>query len=217
MSAETGSQTQPVATPAARSFGPGMRWIVFAGIALAVVALDQLAKLIVTANLDPGQAVEIVGDYLRIVFGQNSGALFGLFQDNALVFGIVSLAVIALIVGYHARSTRSAYLTITLGLLLGGALGNMLDRLRLGYVVDFVDAGIGATRFYTFNVADSAISLSILLLFVAALRPSLIEGSPSPATTPQPRPQRPSGPQAEGEEDPWDEDVAAGPGPGAAG
>ncbi|HEY7968787.1 MAG TPA: signal peptidase II [Candidatus Limnocylindrales bacterium] len=219
MSAETSSRTPPVAKPATRSFGPGMRWIVFAGIAFAVVALDQLAKLIVTANLDPGQAVEIVGDYLRIVFGQNSGALFGLFQDNALVFGIVSLAVIALIVGYHARSTRSAYLTITLGLLLGGALGNMVDRLRLGYVVDFVDAGIGATRFYTFNVADSAISLSILLLFIAALRPSLIEGAapPSPATTPQPRPQRSSGPLVEGEEDPWDEDVAAGPGPGAAG
>ena len=215
MSAETTSQTPPVAAPTTRSFGPGMRWIVFAGIALAIVALDQLAKLIVTANLDPGQAVQIVGDYLRIVFGQNSGALFGLFQDNALMFGIVSLAVIALIVGYHARATSSAYLTVTLGLLLGGAIGNMVDRLRLGYVVDFVDAGIGTTRFYTFNIADSAISLSILLLFIAALRPSLIEGSPSPTTGP--RPQRPSGPLAEDEEDPWDEDVDAGPGPGAAG
>jgi signal peptidase II len=219
VSAETRSQTPPVAAPAARSFGPGMRWIVFAAIALAVVALDQLAKQIVTANLDAGQAVEIVGNYLRIVFGQNSGALFGLFKDNALVFGIVSLAVIALIVGYHARSTRSAYLTITLGLLLGGAIGNMVDRLRLGYVVDFVDAGIGATRFYTFNIADSAISLSILLLFIAALRPSLIEGASSPGSTPQSRPQRPSGQLAEGEEDPWDEvaDPGADPDHGAAG
>jgi hypothetical protein len=64
---------------------------------------------------------------------------------------------------------------VTLGLLLGGAIGNMLDRLRLGYVVDFVDAGLGATRFYTFNVADSAISVAILLLLVAAFRPSLVE------------------------------------------
>ena len=95
----------------------------------------------------------------------------------------------------------------------------MVDRLRLGYVVDFVDAGIGATRFYTFNIADSAISLSILLLFIAALRPSLIEGAPSPGSTPQPRPQRPSGPLAEGEEDPWDEvaDAGADPDHGAAG
>jgi signal peptidase II len=199
-----------------------MRWIVFAGIAIAVVALDQLAKLIVTANLDPGQAVEIVGNYLRIVFGQNSGALFGLFQDNALVFGIVSVAVIALIVAYHARATSSAYLTITLALLLGGAIGNMVDRLRLGYVVDFFDAGIGTTRFYTFNVADSAISLSILLLFIAALRPSLIEGAAA-GPRPQSRAERPSAPLAEGDEDPWDEDVDpdatvdTGPGPGVAG
>jgi hypothetical protein len=75
---------------------------------------------------------------------------------------------------------------VTLGFLLGGAIGNMIDRLRLGYVVDFVDVGIGPTRFYTFNVADSAISLAILLLFVAALRPSVLDGGGrtggSPAT-----------------------------------
>jgi hypothetical protein len=78
---------------------------------------------------------------------------------------------------------------VTLGLLLGGAIGNMIDRLRLGYVVDFVDVGLGPTRFYTFNVADSAISLAILLLFVAALRPVLVEGSQArEASAPAPAP-----------------------------
>jgi signal peptidase II len=121
------------------------------------------------------------------VFGQNTGALFGLFKDNAVMFGIVSIVVIGLIVAYHGRSAASLYLTITLGLLLGGAIGNMLDRLRLGYVVDFVDVGLGTLRFYTFNVADSAISLSILLLLVAAIRPSLVDGrrpDPAPAALP---------------------------------
>jgi signal peptidase II len=99
-----------------------------------------------------------------------------MFQDNAAMFGAVSLVVIGLIVVYHARSAVSPYLSVTLGLLLGGAIGNMLDRIRLGYVVDFVDVGIGSTRFYTFNVADSAISVAILLLFIAAIRPSLVEG-----------------------------------------
>jgi signal peptidase II len=210
MSASMSTDSPVPVRAAARAFGPGMRWVVFAGLALGVVAVDQLAKAIVTANLDPGQSIQIIGDYLRIVFGQNSGALFGLFQDNALMFGLVSLIVIGLIVAYHARAASSAYLTVTLGLLLGGAIGNMIDRLRLGYVVDFVDAGIGTTRFYTFNVADSAISLAILLLFLAALRPSLIEGS-APATPPaatRPRPDRPSGPLADGAEDPWDEDEA---------
>ncbi len=139
------------------------RWAVFAVLGLAVVVADQAAKALVTRSLAPGQSVDVVGDLVRIVFGQNSGALFGLFKDNAAMFGVVSIVVIGLIVAYHARSAASLYLTVTLGLLLGGAIGNMVDRLRLGYVVDFVDVGIGPTRFYTFNVADSAISLAILL------------------------------------------------------
>jgi signal peptidase II len=158
------------------------RWPLFVALAATVVAADQLAKALVTARLAPGQSVDVIGDLVRLVFGQNTGALFGLFKDNAVMFGIVSIVVIGLIVAYHGRSAPSLYLTITLGLLLGGAIGNMLDRLRLGYVVDFVDVGLGTLRFYTFNVADSAISLSILLLLVAAIRPSLVDGRrPDPA------------------------------------
>ena len=66
----------------------------------------------------------------------------------------------ALIIWFHHASGRNTLLSVALGLLLGGALGNMIDRFRLGYVVDFVDVGIGDLRFYTFNVADSAISLA---------------------------------------------------------
>ena len=159
------------------------RWGLFLALALAVVVVDQVAKTVVTARLAPGQSVDVIGDLVRVVFGQNSGALFGLFKANAAMFGVVSLIVVGLIVTYHARSAASLYATVTLGLLLGGAIGNMVDRLRLGFVVDFVDVGVGSTRFYTFNIADSAISLAILLLFVAALQPSLIDGrSASPAT-----------------------------------
>jgi signal peptidase II len=160
------------------------RWPLFVALAATVVVADQLAKAVVTSRLAPGQSVDVIGDLVRIVFGQNTGALFGLFKDNAAMFGLVSIIVIGLIVAYHWRSAPSLYLTVTLGLLLGGAIGNMVDRLRLGYVVDFVDAGLGSVRFYTFNVADSAISLAILLLFVAALRPSLIEGRRSGAVAP---------------------------------
>jgi signal peptidase II len=150
-------------------------WLLFFGLAIAIVIVDQATKAAVTSALRPGESRPIVDDLLRIVFSQNSGALFGLFKDNAVVFGVVSLAVIALIIGYHSRTGGSTYMTVTLGLLLGGAVGNMLDRLRLGYVVDFVDGGIGSFRWYTFNVADAAISVAILLLFLTAIRPSLAE------------------------------------------
>jgi signal peptidase II len=187
------------------------RWTLFAALAVAVVVADQIAKAIVTSSLRPGESVDVVGDLVRIVFGQNSGALFGLFKDNALMFGIVSLVVVGLIVAYHARAIGTTYLTVTLGLLLGGAIGNMVDRLRLGYVVDFVDVGIGTTRFYTFNVADSAISLAILLLFVAALRPALVDGNAATPSTSAGRPGPGRGrDRAEDDEiDAWDDEPPA--------
>jgi len=87
------------------------------------------------------------------------------------------LAVIGLIVWYHGHSGRSLTLSVALGLLLGGAIGNLSDRLRHGFVLDFVDAGVGGLRWYTFNVADAAISGALLLLVLIALRPSLVGGS----------------------------------------
>jgi len=153
-------------------------WPIFLGLAAAVVVADQLTKAWIAATLAPGASMSIIGDNLRLVNSQNNGALFGMFRDNAALFGLISIAVVGLIVAYHARTGRSPYLSVALGLLLGGALGNMTDRLRLGYVVDFVDAGLGNLRWYTFNVADAAISCAIVMLLLLALRPSL--GDPQP-------------------------------------
>jgi signal peptidase II len=151
----------------------GADWIVFLGTAAIVVVLDQLSKAWLVAHVAPGGVLNVAGDLVRLIFSQNSGALFGMFRDNAVLFGIVSLGVIGLIVLYHGRAGRSPYLSISLGLLLGGALGNMTDRLRLGYVVDFVDIGVGNVRWYTFNVADAAVSVAIVMLVAAAFVPAL--------------------------------------------
>ncbi|HTS15202.1 MAG TPA: signal peptidase II, partial [Candidatus Sulfotelmatobacter sp.] len=89
--------------------------------------------------------------------------------------------VIALIVWFQARTaaTGPLLMTLTLGLLLGGAIGNLLDRLRYGYVIDFVDTGLGANRFFTFNVADSAISLAIAGLLLMTLLGDRLDGRTS--------------------------------------
>lgn len=158
----------------------GAQWGVFLGLAATIVVLDQLAKAWLVANVAPGEVRSVVGDSVRFVYHQNSGALFGLFRDQAILFGLISIVVIGLIVAYHARSGRSRYMSIALGFLLGGAIGNMIDRLRLGYVVDFVDIGIGDLRFYTFNIADSGISASIVLLVAVAVVPGvarLVDGA----------------------------------------
>jgi signal peptidase II len=162
-----------VGSAAGRVTNTGARWGTFLGIATAVVVLDQLAKAWLVANVAQGEVREIFGDSLRLVYHQNSGALFGLFRDQAVLFGLISIGVIGLIVAYHARSGRTLYLSVALGFLLGGAIGNLIDRFRLGYVVDFVDIGIGDLRFYTFNVADSAVSTAIVLLVAVAVVPGL--------------------------------------------
>lgn len=148
------------------------RWPIFVGLAAVIVVVDQLSKAWLVSFLDPGERTRVVGDVLRLVHSKNSGALFGLFKDQALLFGLVSIGVIGLIVWFHRSSGRNTLLSVALGLLLGGAIGNMIDRFRLGYVIDWVDAGIGDLRFYTFNVADSAISVSILLLILTAFVPA---------------------------------------------
>jgi signal peptidase II len=146
-----------------------VRWAVFFGLAALVLIADQLSKQWVVATFPT--PTEIVGDLLRIVIVQNTGGIFGLFGESALLLAAASIVVIGLIIMYHAREGIRHHwlLTVALGLLLGGALGNLTDRLRLGYVVDFVDMGIADFRWYTFNVADAAISTSIVLLIGIAL------------------------------------------------
>jgi signal peptidase II len=148
-------------------------WVTFLGLAALIIVADQLTKAWLVSFLAPGQAVAVLGDWVRLVHSQNSGGLFGLLRGQALPFGLVSLVVVGLIVLYHAKAVPNRYVSITLGLLLGGAVGNLIDRIRIGYVVDFVDAGIGDLRWYTFNVADAAISFAILLLLAASLWPAL--------------------------------------------
>ena len=148
------------------------RWPLFLALAASVFVVDQLTKAVLVSLIHAeGQRLTVVDDLIRVVNSHNSGALFGLFKDSALLFGLVSLGVVALIAWYHGSFGRNTLLSIALGLLLGGALGNMLDRLRLGYVVDFVDIGVGDLRWYTFNISDAAISCAIVLLLLSAVLP----------------------------------------------
>ncbi len=169
------SDASPAMTDAttSRLTRPARQWIVFVALAITVIVLDQLVKQWIVANFPLGVPRPIVGDTLRIWYVQNSGALFGLFREQAMVFAALSVGVVALIIWYHGHAMRTSgwLATLALGLLLGGAVGNLIDRLRIGYVVDFVDMGIGTWRFFNYNVADTAISVSLLLLIVMAFLP----------------------------------------------
>ena len=169
-----------VASGEARDASPSSRrWFAFAAIALGIVIADQLTKSVVAASFPIGSTTNVLGDLVRIAPGANSGAIFGLFRDQAWLFAVLSLGVLALIVVFHARSADAGpVMSVTLGLLLGGAIGNLIDRFRVGYVLDFVDMGSGSVRWYTFNVADAAISVSIVLLVLASLLGPRLPGGP---------------------------------------
>lgn len=160
-----------------RSWRP---WVVFGLIAAVVVLADQLSKAWVESSFplasasapagSPNTPTPVIGDLVRIARTWNDGGVFGLFGDSATVLGLASVVVIGVIVWVQATAgLRSPLLTVALGLLLGGAIGNLFDRLRFGHVVDWVDTGIGTLRFYTFNVADSAISIAVVLLLAMSL------------------------------------------------
>ena len=104
------------ARPAGRA-----RWPIFLGLAALVVVVDQLAKAWLVSFLRPGERTEVVGEYVRLLHSQNTGALFGLFRDSAPLFGIVSIGVVGLIVWFHHSSGRNTLLSIALGLLLAHA------------------------------------------------------------------------------------------------
>ncbi|MGZ6267725.1 MAG: signal peptidase II, partial [Candidatus Limnocylindrales bacterium] len=126
---------------------------------------DQLLKLWVVANYHLEQPSPILGDWLRIDFIHNSGGLFGMLQGAGQLLALVTIGVVAVLVAMEINSGwRSWLVTLALALLLGGAVGNFIDRARLGYVVDFVDMGIGSLRFYIFNIADSAVTVAILVM-----------------------------------------------------
>lgn len=147
-------------------------------VALGIFAVDQLTKFLVVANLDVGERVPVLGDVLQLHFVKNSGAAFSLASGSTWFFSIVAAAVVVFIVWY-ARRIRSMAWAVLFGMLLGGTLGNLADRLLrepsfgLGHVIDFVQVwGFPAI----FNVADSFIVASMGLFIILSLRGIGLDG-----------------------------------------
>ncbi len=142
------------------------RIALIAGVAVAVFVLDRLTKDLVVANIPLYETRDVIGPYLRISHVANSGAAFGLAQDRAGLLSVLSIfAVLAILYYYRTIAMASPWIAGTLGMQLGGALGNLVDRIAQGYVVDFIDVGLpDGPRFWSFNVADSSIVVGIFLV-----------------------------------------------------
>ena len=144
--------------------------MVFSLIALLIVVADQLGKLWIRSNLAVGESVFELG-FFRLTHVSNTGAAFGIFRGHSLPLTVVSCVGIALLLLYAFLFYRQfpqldRWLAWTgLGLILGGTIGNLIDRLRLGYVTDFIDFGFWPA----FNVADSAIVIGVIIFAYSLL------------------------------------------------
>ena len=136
-----------------------------------VLFLDQLSKFYIQKSLVIGQLIPVLGDFFRITYLKNPGVAFGLFPGQRLFFIFITFAIIILLFTYLRRVERAGiWLKLSLSLILGGALGNLIDRLRMGEVIDFLDFGFGPHRWPAFNLADSAISVGVGMLLIKILK-----------------------------------------------
>jgi signal peptidase II len=135
---------------------------IFGAAVILVVFFDQLTKFLIRDNMSIGQSVPSSG-FFRLTYYENSGTIFGLFQNATVILTVVSIIAIGFLV-YFYRSQRAPTLIMrgAIGILMGGAIGNLIDRLALGGVTDFVDVG----RWPIFNIADASITVGIFLLIV---------------------------------------------------
>jgi signal peptidase II len=160
--------------PADRSwYGDSVVWLV---LAIAILT-DQITKAIITSTLARGESWPDEGIF-RATYVHNSGTAFGLFQDQGFILTIISfVAVGALIFFFRGGGIHSIIVRIAIGMMIGGAIGNLLDRVRLGFVVDFIDVG----PWPIFNMADSFITVGIATLAVITI---LFPDKLSPASSP---------------------------------
>lgn len=161
----------------------------YLAVSLAVLFLDQWSKGLVTRTMEVHQSKTIITDVFDLTYVRNTGAAFGLFASvdssvKAILLNSIAVIVFLIVSAYALRSShKSVRLQVGLALILGGAVGNLLDRVRFGYVVDFLDFSISGHHWPAFNVADSAICIGVALLFL-----DMLNSEDAPAERPTPAP-----------------------------
>jgi signal peptidase II len=186
MNQETASLSetiQPYEPAVAAPYPSKLRYLL---VSLAVVVLDQWTKWLVEVHLDRRIAQPVVPGFLNLTHVRNTGVAFGLFAANGLntswlltALGLLALAAVAVYFGF--ASVRDRWLMVALGLVVGGAVGNLIDRIASGAVTDFIDVYVGIHHWPSFNVADAAISIGIVLMAIDSLGARRAAHTPDPA------------------------------------
>ncbi|WP_307406395.1 signal peptidase II [Neobacillus ginsengisoli] len=145
--------------------------LVFYLIALFVILLDQFTKWLIVSKMQFGDSITIINNILYITSHRNRGAAWGILQGQMWLFYAITLIVIVAIIYYLQKAAKGKWLLgVSLSLMLGGAIGNFLDRVIRKEVVDFIHTYIFGYNFPVFNIADSALVIGVILLMIQMLR-----------------------------------------------
>jgi signal peptidase II len=145
------------------------------GLALAVFVLDQGLKALVEGSMHPGESITVIPGFLSITYVRNTGGAFGLLGGYPLLLLVGSVVAVVVVLWMLLTGQSSKLATMGCGLILGGAAGNLLDRLTTGEVTDYVHFSF----WYVFNVADAAITMGVAVLLLSALQPGRDDQSPA--------------------------------------
>lgn len=143
---------------------------IFIGVTLGIIIFDRLSKIFFCHLLDVNESMILIRNVLHFTLVHNTGIAFGLFKDSDFVYFIIPLVLTGLLIYnvYYYRYAQQLNLVyiVAFSLILGGAIGNLIDRIRFGYVIDFIDLRVWPV----FNIADSAITIGAVVIFFKCLR-----------------------------------------------
>lgn len=148
----------------------GVAFVFYYIIALFIIALDQLTKYLIVKNMELGESIKVIEDFLYITSHRNRGAAWGILEGQMWFFYIITVVVIIGIIYYIQKAAKGKMLFgVSLGFMLGGAIGNFIDRVFRNEVVDFVNTYIFGYDFPVFNIADSALVIGVAMLMIQML------------------------------------------------
>jgi len=151
-------------------------------IALCVVLLDQASKEWVRGTFSLHESIPLIQDFFNLTYIRNTGAAWGMFSGQTWALSLLALVMLVLLILFRRRILPPGILNrVALGLLSGGIIGNLLDRLRLDYVTDFLDFHVGTWHWPAFNIADSAICIGVGLYVLGTLLAKPATPSTEPA------------------------------------
>ncbi|MFC4404649.1 signal peptidase II [Gracilibacillus xinjiangensis] len=144
-------------------------WWVYT-IAVVIIGLDQLTKLWIVQNMELGEQITVVENVFYLTSHRNTGAAWGILEGQMVFFYIITAVVIGFVIYYIQKHAKDSNLIgVSLALVLGGAIGNFIDRLFRKEVVDFFDVYLGSYDYPIFNIADSALVVGVILIFIGTI------------------------------------------------